>query len=92
MMERYELATERIKEIAESKEYAGMKVEYAPYFEMLSVWCKKLVEVSERIDNNGFADAKTEELAALNKELYQDVFLLWYVHSLLGHYVRKLLW
>lgn len=73
MMERYELATERIKEIAESKEYAGVKVEYAPYFEMLSSWCKKLVEVSERIDNNGFADAKAEELAALNKELYQDV-------------------
>ena len=71
MEERYELAKERIFEIAE--ESKGLKT-YGPFFESVSLFAKGLLDVYEDIKENGPLGNKTiEELRERNEFLFKDI-------------------
>ena len=73
MMERYELTAGRIKEIIENREYDGINAPYDDFFEKLALWCKKLINVNEKIEQDWFIQGNKEEFATVNRELYEDV-------------------
>lgn len=71
MLERYELAKDRISEMTKETEGLG---KYGPFFSMTSGYIKGLLDIYEDIKTNGATGQKTlDELRERNSFLYGDI-------------------
>lgn len=70
IVERYELAKERMKEIVTEKR---MEENYCVYFQKTAAFVEMVAEVYEYAANGGLYRASLEELQRLNYRLYEDI-------------------
>lgn len=70
MMERYELAMERISTIAEDN---LVKAPYQAYFVKVAEFLKKIGQLVKLVDENAFDSYSMEELKKWNLSLYEDI-------------------
>lgn len=70
IMERYNLAVDRIKEIPNDKNTAE---KYRPYFEKTAKFVIMIDELRQQIESGDYAKLPLEEKQAWNKRLYEDI-------------------
>lgn len=70
MMERFELATSRIKEMKDEK---CVSEKYQDYFQTVSCFLEQMIELKEEIEKGIYASCSLEELRKKNKALYWDI-------------------
>lgn len=69
--ERFELAYEKIKALSESREDISDK--YSDFFSKTARFIMQLYELDEKIEKGELMQASMDELAAINKALYEDI-------------------
>lgn len=78
MLERYELAIDRIKCIVEEK---SVDEKYIPYFQELSKFILQINQVEELLKDGKWNNIVLEEKASINHQLYKDILPATYENS-----------
>lgn len=69
-LERYELAVGRIREIAVSNSLKGPIKEY---FELLSCFLIRMVDIAKQISDKSFYELPLDKLEEINSDIYKDI-------------------
>ncbi|MDO4312174.1 MAG: aminopeptidase [Eubacteriales bacterium] len=70
MIERYELAAERIRQIPEEE---SVRLPFRMYFKKVSEFVLMLAELREKIEDGSYMELSMEQLKEWNQRLYEDI-------------------